>query len=89
MKKVAIRMEVEERGYNEISINGKALEKTKVLRKVNYRSEHQGQKQVVLINVPVAKSHSATGVSFGMKNLMGLVWDRTYFHSGINIHQAI
>ena len=43
----------------------------------------------VLINVPVAKQHNATKVSFGMKNLMGLVWDRRYFHEMINLHQGI
>lgn len=43
----------------------------------------------ILINVPVAKSHSATGVSLGMKGLMGLIWDRESFHSQYNINQAI
>ena len=46
-------------------------------------------KDTVLINVPVAKHHGATRVSFGLKNLMGLVWDRGYFHSMINLHQGI
>ena len=44
---------------------------------------------MVLINVPVAKHHGATSVSFGLKNLMGLVWDRGYFHGMINLHQGI
>ncbi len=43
----------------------------------------------VLINVPVAKSHSATGVSLGLKGLMGLIWDRESFHSRFNINQGI
>ena len=43
----------------------------------------------VLINVPVAKQHNATKVSFGLKNLMGLVWNRGYFHQMINLHQGI
>ncbi len=43
----------------------------------------------VLINLPVAKSHMDTGVSFGMKNLMGLIWDREYFHQYIDLNQAI
>ncbi len=34
----------------------------------------------IIINVPVAKVHGSTGVTFSMKNLMGLVWDRGYFH---------
>jgi uncharacterized protein (DUF362 family) len=43
----------------------------------------------VLINVPVAKQHNATKVAFGLKNLMGLVWDRRHFHEMINLHQGI
>jgi uncharacterized protein (DUF362 family) len=43
----------------------------------------------VLINLPVAKSHSTTGVSLGVKNLMGLIWDRASFHSTYNINQAL
>jgi uncharacterized protein (DUF362 family) len=30
----------------------------------------------VVINVPIAKNHSTTGVTLGMKNLMGTVYDR-------------
>jgi uncharacterized protein (DUF362 family) len=40
------------------------------------------------INLPTAKSHSATGVSLGIKNLMGLVWDRGALHRA-NLHRAI
>ena len=43
----------------------------------------------VLINVPVAKSHSTTGVSLGLKGLMGLIWDRESFHFQFNINQGI
>jgi uncharacterized protein (DUF362 family) len=43
----------------------------------------------VLINLPVAKSHMATGVSLSMKNLMGLVWDREYFHQYIDLNQGV
>jgi uncharacterized protein (DUF362 family) len=41
------------------------------------------------INLPTAKSHNATGVSFGLKNLMGLVWDRQTFHRDMDIHAGI
>lgn len=34
-----------------------------------------------LIAVPVAKSHTATGVSLSMKGMMGLVWDRAGMHT--------
>ena len=43
----------------------------------------------LIINVPVAKQHTATKVSFGLKNLMGLVWNRQYFHEMISLHQGI
>jgi uncharacterized protein (DUF362 family) len=43
----------------------------------------------IVINLPTAKSHSATGVTLGLKNLMGLVWDRGYFHWRISLHQGI
>ncbi|MBD3334085.1 MAG: DUF362 domain-containing protein, partial [Candidatus Eisenbacteria bacterium] len=47
------------------------------------------QKAGVFINLPSAKSHNATGVSLGMKNLMGLVWDRHAFHRDLDLHQGI
>ncbi len=43
----------------------------------------------VLINVPIAKSHNAAGVSLGMKNLMGLIWNRDDFHEQYDLNQAI
>jgi len=43
----------------------------------------------VLINVPVAKAHNATGVSLGLKNLMGVIWDREFFHGKVDLNQAI
>ncbi|RJO66093.1 MAG: DUF362 domain-containing protein [Myxococcales bacterium] len=42
-----------------------------------------------LINVPVAKSHGSAIVSFGMKNWMGAVYNRTPWHVLHNLHQAI
>ena len=47
------------------------------------------QKVDVFINVPTAKSHSATMVSLGLKNLMGLIWDRHTFHVDFDLHQGI
>jgi uncharacterized protein (DUF362 family) len=41
------------------------------------------------INLPKAKAHSATAVAFGLKNLMGLVYERQAFHRGGNLHHAI
>jgi uncharacterized protein (DUF362 family) len=68
--------------FGEIKIpQGKVLERAEVVKEL--LDGH------VLINIPVAKSHSATGVSLGMKGLMGLIWDRESFHSQYNINQAI
>jgi len=39
-----------------------------------------------LINVPVAKHHTVSRMSLGMKNLMGLVLDRRRFHRERNKH---
>lgn len=43
----------------------------------------------LLINVPVAKAHDAVAASLGVKNLMGLIWDRSVFHSQVEIHAAL
>lgn len=43
----------------------------------------------VIINLPVAKSHSQAGVSFGLKNAMGLILDRGAFHQMYDLNQAI
>lgn len=43
----------------------------------------------VLINLPAAKHHTETGVSFGLKNAMGLIWDRKAFHTMFDLHQGI
>jgi uncharacterized protein (DUF362 family) len=42
----------------------------------------------VLINVPVLKHHSSTMLTVGMKNLMGVVWDRGFWHRN-DLHQCI
>ncbi len=34
----------------------------------------------VFINVPVLKSHGSAKLTISMKNLMGVVWDRRYWH---------
>ena len=68
--------------FREIKVpQGKILERVEVLKEVLDND--------VLINLPQAKTHSATGVSLGIKNLMGLIWDRYSFHSRYNINQAL
>ncbi len=67
--------------YGEVSIpRGKVLTKAK---------EHElilGAD--VFINVPVLKSHSGSTMTAAMKNLMGNVWDRKYYHRN-DLHQCI
>lgn len=43
----------------------------------------------VFINVPIAKSHSATSLTLGMKNLMGCNWDRQAWHQSASLDQCI
>jgi uncharacterized protein (DUF362 family) len=67
--------------FQEIRVpQGKVLDRVEVIKDIL---------DSVLISVPVAKSHSATGVSLGLKGLMGLIWDRDSFHSQFNINQGI
>lgn len=42
----------------------------------------------VFINVPVLKNHGGSTLTISMKNLMGVVWDRQYYHSN-DLHQCI
>jgi len=42
----------------------------------------------VFINVPILKHHSSAELTISMKNLMGNVWDRGYWHRN-NLHQCI
>ncbi|MFO8001888.1 MAG: DUF362 domain-containing protein [Marinilabilia sp.] len=67
--------------FNEVSIpKGKSLKTTKVHREV--------EEADVFINVPILKNHNSTTVSLAMKNLMGVVWDRGYYH-GNDLSQCI
>jgi len=59
--------------YKQVNISGaRSLAQTDVAKEF--------LKADVLIAVPVAKSHSATGVSLSMKGMMGLIYDRGIMH---------
>jgi uncharacterized protein (DUF362 family) len=47
------------------------------------------QRADVLINLPTAKHHGGTTVSFAMKNLMGLIYDRRVFHGTYNLSSGV
>ena len=42
----------------------------------------------VFINVPILKDHDSTRMTCSLKNMMGVVWDRGYWH-GNNLNQCI
>jgi len=70
-----------EENYKEVAIpKGKTLKRTKVHEKILECD--------VFINVPILKHHSGAQVTFAMKNLMGIVWDRRWWHRN-NLQQCI
>ncbi len=78
---VQVLMLDQRRFYNTRTVSGKVLKSVntaKILGKVD-----------LFINLPTAKHHSAAGVSLGLKNLMGLIWDRVPFHQELDLHQAV
>ena len=42
----------------------------------------------VFINFPILKHHNGAGLTMGLKNMMGLVWDRGFFHR-TDLHRTI
>ena len=67
--------------YREVAIPGGVKLKTALVHSLVLDSD-------VLLNVPVLKHHSGTGMTAAMKNLMGVIWDRGFYHQN-NVHQAI
>jgi len=79
--RVSLLTPSKERQFAEVKVPGGTELKTIKVAKAVLESDK-------LINLPAAKSHSATGVSLGIKGLMGLIWDRGALHQ-MNLHQAI
>ena len=70
-----------ERYYQDVTIPGaKRLTSAKVHERL-LQSD-------VFINVPILKHHASTTITIAMKNLMGLVWDRRFWHRN-DLHQCI
>jgi uncharacterized protein (DUF362 family) len=70
-----------EANYKDVTIpRGKSLKAAKVHEKILECD--------VFINVPVLKHHDGAQISLAMKNLMGIVWDRGFWHSN-NLDQCI
>jgi uncharacterized protein (DUF362 family) len=82
MKGVVVALLEDPKFYQDTPIpNGKQLKTTSIAKEVLRAN--------CLINIPTAKSHDACGVSLGIKNLMGLVWDRQFMHEQVELNQAI
>jgi uncharacterized protein (DUF362 family) len=70
-----------EKYYQEVPIaNGKKMKSAKV-HELILESD-------VFINVPVLKNHGGANLTIAMKNLMGVVWDREFWHAN-DLHQCI
>ncbi len=71
-----------ESDYRTIAIpNGKLIKSDTCIKDI--------LKADVFINVPVAKTHSATRLTLGLKNLMGCNWDRQAWHQSASLDQCI
>jgi uncharacterized protein (DUF362 family) len=82
IKGVVIALLEDQKFYQDTPIpGGKQLKTTSIAKEVLRAN--------CIINVPTAKSHDAAGVSLGIKNLMGLVWDRQFMHQQVELNQAI
>jgi len=67
--------------YQEVNLpNGVNLQKTKIHKAILECD--------VWFNVPILKHHGGAKNTISMKNLMGIVWDRKFFHSN-DLHQCI
>jgi uncharacterized protein (DUF362 family) len=67
--------------YQEVEIR-----KARQLRKV--MAHEQLFEADVFINIPILKHHGSTRITSALKNLMGLVWDRWYYHAN-DLHRCI
>jgi len=67
--------------YQEVSFKGGKVMNTAKVHELILSAD-------VFINVPILKHHSSSKITAAMKNLMGVVWDRGYWHQN-NLHQCI
>jgi uncharacterized protein (DUF362 family) len=67
--------------YHEIEIPGGVKLKSAKVHELLLEAD-------VFINVPVLKDHDSTRMTCSLKNMMGVVWDRQYWHAN-NLNQCI
>jgi len=82
IKDATLFLPINENLYRETPIpEAKEMKSTKVVKILDEMD--------VLIAVPIAKNHSATAVSLGIKGNLGLVWDRIAFHNSGDFNQSL
>ncbi len=82
IKNVFVFVVTDKQFFEKVDVpKGKELHQVEVLKDVLTSD--------VVINLPIAKSHNATGVTMGLKGLMGIIYDREYFHEKVDLNQAI
>lgn len=67
--------------YQAVTVSGGKIMKDALVHELILGSD-------VFINVPILKDHGSTRVTASMKNLMGVVWDRRFWHKN-DLHQCI
>ncbi|MCU0472210.1 MAG: DUF362 domain-containing protein [Bacteroidales bacterium] len=67
--------------YQQIEIPGGVMLKSAKVHELLLETD-------VFINVPVLKDHNSTRLTCCLKNMMGVVWDRGYWHAN-NLNQCI
>lgn len=72
--------EQNDRFYKAVNVDGKILQNVQYSKDVLEAD--------VFINFPILKHHNGVKVTMGLKNMMGLVWDRGIFHR-TDLQQAI
>lgn len=70
-----------QKNYRKVKINNAKILKEALVHELILDSD-------VFINVPILKHHSSGKITVAMKNLMGVVWDRRWWHAN-NLHQCI
>ena len=67
--------------FTDVEVGGRDLKRARIAKDVLEAD--------VFINAPTAKSHGGAIVSLGLKNHMGLIYDRRYFHVTGDLHYCI
>jgi uncharacterized protein (DUF362 family) len=66
--------------FQAVKINGQALQEVEFSK--------DAMEADVLINMPILKHHNMTKLTMGLKNMMGLIWNRGQLHA-TDLHRAI